>query len=65
MQKLYRAKELSEALSISKSTIYLWIKQGDFPQPTKVGKNTSVWTEGQINDWMEKVENNSLNKQGD
>ena len=61
MQKLYRAKELSEALSISKSTIYLWIKQGSFPQPKKIGKSASVWTEGQINDWMEKVENNSLN----
>jgi prophage regulatory protein len=65
MQKLYRAKELSEALSISKSTIYLWIKQGNFPEPLKIGKNASVWSEGQINDWMEKVENNSLNKQGD
>ena len=62
MQKLYRAKELSEALSISKSTIYLWIKQGDFPQPLKIGKSASVWTESQINDWMEKFENNSLIK---
>ena len=49
---MIRMNELSKRLSVSKSTLYLWIKKGLFPSPIKVGENTVVWSEEQIQDWL-------------
>jgi len=52
MSNMIRMNELSKRLSVSKSTLYLWIKKGLFPSPIKVGENTVVWSEEQIQDWL-------------
>jgi prophage regulatory protein len=53
LQKFYRINQLVDILSVSKSTIYLWVQQGHFPQPRKIGKNTSVWSEDSIQTWID------------
>ena len=58
LQKFYRINQLVDILNVSKSSIYLWVQQGHFPQPKKIGNNTSIWSEESMNHWIEK---NSLN----
>jgi prophage regulatory protein len=43
----YRLKQLTETLSISKSTIYSWIQQGLFPKPIKIGR-ISLWNKEEV-----------------
>ena len=53
MSRLDRINQLVGELNISKSSIYLWVSQGNFPAPFKIGGGTSVWHEEQISDWLE------------
>ncbi len=52
LQKFYRINQLVDILNVS------CVQQGHFPQPKKIGNNTSIWSEESINNWIEK---NSLN----
>ena len=54
--KLYRIKQLIELLNISRSTIWLWIKQDQFPEPIKLGKNTTVWKSSEIDECIKNKE---------
>jgi hypothetical protein len=38
-------------LPIAKSTVWLWVKQGRFPKPTKFGSIT-LWRRGEVLDWL-------------
>ena len=44
MSRLYRINQLVGELNISKSSIYLWVSQGNFPAPFKIGGGTSCLT---------------------
>jgi prophage regulatory protein len=50
--KIYRVKQLIRLLSISKSTIYGWIKDDKFPKGTKINGIT-VWKSETIDEWLE------------
>jgi prophage regulatory protein len=50
--KIYRVKQLIGLLSISKSTIYGWIKNDKFPKGTKINGIT-VWRKETIDKWIE------------
>ncbi len=41
-----------DRVGIAKSTLYLYISQGRFPAPIKIGRS-SYWSEITINAWME------------
>jgi prophage regulatory protein len=51
--KIYRLKELKEKLGVGKSTIYRWIKKGNFPAPIKLGERTVGWLESDLKKWLE------------
>ena len=56
--KLLKLKDVMEKTTMSRSTIYLRIKQGDFPKPFKLGggetsARSARWTDKQIDDWIE------------
>ncbi len=36
-----------------RSTIYLWIKQGKFPAPVRLGTRFSAWRVEDIREWIE------------
>jgi prophage regulatory protein len=57
-EKLMKISELSDWLSVSRSTIYKWVSNSDFPKPIILGetdgaKNTaSRWVEQEVRDWL-------------
>ena len=48
---LLRMKHITEILSVSKSTIWLWIKNDAFPKPNKIN-GVSVWKKDDIDEWI-------------
>ena len=53
-EKFLRLSEVKRKTSLSKTTIYDWIKKGKFPKMIHLGERCSVWTESSINEWMER-----------
>ena len=51
-KSLLRMKHLTDKLSLSKSTIWLWIRNNEFPKPNKIN-GVSVWTKDTIDKWIE------------
>lgn len=45
-----RIKELSEMLSISKSSIYRLVQENKFPKQIKLAERTAVWKLSAINE---------------
>lgn len=52
MQKLIRMEALLKKLSISRTTVWRWVKQGHLPQPLRIGPNCVAWPESQIDEWI-------------
>lgn len=52
-QKLLRLSEVVERIGFKKSSIYLWISEGKFPQPLKLGQSTR-WVASEVESWLEK-----------
>lgn len=38
---------------LSKATIYLRVKEGNFPKPIKLGARAVGWIEDDINEWLD------------
>ena len=55
---LLRMKHLTDKLSLSKSTIWLWIRNNEFPKPNKIN-GVSVWKKDTIDEWI----NENTNKE--
>jgi len=53
-KKLVRAKDITSRLSIGKSTLYRYLKNGDFPKPyAKLSKCCTVWLESDIDQYID------------
>jgi len=53
-KKFVRAKDVISRLSIGKSTLYRYLKNGDFPKPyAKLSKCCTVWLESDIDQYIE------------
>lgn len=52
-QKLLRRPDVEARTGLSRSTIYDWMKRGEFPQPVKLGSRLVAWRENDIGDWLE------------
>jgi prophage regulatory protein len=42
---------IAERLTISRSTIYAWVREGRFPPPGKLG-TTSRWLASEVDNWI-------------
>ena len=56
--KLLKVGEVSEWLNVSRSTIYKWVNEGEFPEPVVLGqddgkRSASRWKEAEVVDWLE------------
>jgi len=51
--KILRLPTVKEKSGLSRSTIYLRIKKGDFPKPISLGDRAVGWLEKDIEDWLE------------
>jgi len=48
---LVSAESLAKLLDVTRSTVRLWAKNGDMPQPHKIG-GSSRWDADEIRDWI-------------
>lgn len=51
--KVLRLPEVRNRTGLSKSSIYLHIKQGSFPRPIPLGVRSVGWLEGDVESWLE------------
>lgn len=54
--RLLRRPEVEARTGLSRSTIYDWMKRGDFPQPVKLGARLVAWRESDVTEWLESRE---------
>jgi prophage regulatory protein len=47
-----RRKQVEARTGLSRSTIYLYIKNGIFPKPVALGPRAVGWLESDIGDWI-------------
>lgn len=55
LEKTYRVTGVSERLSVSKSTVWLYVRQGKLAKPRKLSPRVSVWMESDIQAFLEKA----------
>ncbi|HGD8111766.1 TPA: helix-turn-helix transcriptional regulator [Escherichia coli] len=64
-QKRYRLLRISEVINLTglpKSTIYIKIKNDEFPNQVSIGSRSVAWVEHEVNEWIEKnILNRKLN----
>ena len=51
--RILRRPEVEARTGLSRSTIYLWIQQGEFPRPVALGARLVGWRESDITAWLE------------
>jgi prophage regulatory protein len=52
VDRLLRRSDVLAATAISTSSLYFYMKVGDFPRPIKIGKRAVRWREHEVNDWL-------------
>ncbi|MFW2178510.1 MULTISPECIES: helix-turn-helix transcriptional regulator [unclassified Moraxella] len=55
-QGVSRAKQILQLVPIGKTTLYKLVKQGKFPQPIKLGENTTVWRNAEVLAWLDNLD---------
>ena len=48
-----RRPKVEKRTGLSRSTIYLRIKNGTFPKPVKLGERSVGWIESEVDEWLE------------
>ena len=49
---ILRRKQVQARTGLSRSTIYLYIKDGLFPKPIALGPRAVGWIESEVSDWI-------------
>ena len=50
-----RLPQVLSIVPIGRSTLWLWVKEGRFPKPKKLGPAITVWHASQVAAWMDAV----------
>ena len=48
-----REKHILKLLPVAHSTLWDWVRDGDFPAPIKLSEKVTVWSKAQIDAWLE------------
>ncbi|MCC6198541.1 MAG: AlpA family transcriptional regulator [Burkholderiales bacterium] len=51
---ILRRPQVQQRTGLSRSTLYQYIKDGDFPKPVQLGLRAVGWLESDISDWIAK-----------
>ena len=55
-----RFKELRKLIPLGRTTIWLMMREGRFPQSRRIGKVATAWLEHEVEDWIkERAQNRS------
>lgn len=49
---ILRRKQVEQRTGLSRSTIYLQIKEGSFPRPINLGPRAVGWLESEVDTWL-------------
>lgn len=52
MSRILRLPAVLQATGLSKASVYLGIRNGNFPPPVKLGARAVGWPESTIADWV-------------
>lgn len=50
--KVLRLHEVLDRVGLSKSTLWRYINEGDFPSPIKLGPRATGWIEREVDEWI-------------
>ena len=50
--RFLRLPEVIELTGVSRSTIYRWMANGEFPKQISIGGNTVAWLEAEVEEWI-------------
>lgn len=50
--RMLRLREVESRTGLRRATIYKRAKEGTFPKPVPLGKNSSGWVESEIEAWL-------------
>ncbi len=50
--RLLRLSEVQTRTALGRSTIYRLMRNGDFPEPLKIGARAVRWRESEIEEWL-------------
>ena len=51
-ERILRRPDVEARTGLSRSTIYEWMKRGEFPQPVALGARLVGWSETDIEAWL-------------
>jgi len=51
-ERILRRPEVESRTGLSRSTIYDWMKRGEFPRPVKLGARLVAWRESDVAAWL-------------
>lgn len=51
--RMLRRRQVEQRTGLARSTIYNYIKKGEFPKPYRLGMKTVGWLESEINTWID------------
>jgi prophage regulatory protein len=52
-ERFLRLPEVVRRCGISKSSVWLWVREGRFPSPIRVGPRVTCWRASEIDNWIE------------
>jgi prophage regulatory protein len=59
--RLLRLPEVMNRVGLSRSTVDLYVKRGEFPAPVKLGSRSVAWNSEDIDAWIqEKLEGSTI-----
>ena len=58
MVKIIRLPKILEITGLSKGSIYLKMKNGEFPKSVALGPNSTGWIESEVSDWLNNLMKN-------
>ncbi len=53
MSRFLRRRSVEDRTGLSRSTIYLFVQNGTFPRPVRIGGRAVAWLESDIDVWIE------------
>ena len=51
--RVLRLGEVKDIVGVSKSTIYIWMKEGSFPERISLGSRSVGWLSTDIYEWLQ------------
>ena len=53
MERMLKVKDVASLVGCKESSVYRWIKEGRIPAPIKLNGKTMMWTQEQIQLWID------------